>query len=102
MSNTVMIVVIAVLAVALCAVLVACFLLTKSAEQKGFENGAAKNRQETEKTVSDAKAAAEAKSREAQSRIEEADKKIAAAESLIENAEKAAEAKKKEALVEAK
>lgn len=102
MSNTVMIVVIAVLAVALCAVLVACFLLTKSAEQKGFENGAAKNRQEMEKTVSDAKAAAEAKSREAQSRIEEANKKIAAAESLIENAEKEAEAKKKEALVEAK
>lgn len=102
MSNTVMIVVIAILAVALCAVLAACFLLTKSAEQKGFENGAAKSRQETEKIVSDAKAAAEAKSREAQSRIEEADKKIAAADSLIENAEKAAEAKKKEALVEAK
>ena len=102
MSNTVMIVVIAVLAVALCAVLVACFLLTKSAEKKGFENGATKNRQEMEKNVSDAKAAAEAKSKEAQSRIEEADKKIAAAESLIENAEKTAEAKKKEALVEAK
>ncbi len=102
MSNTVMIVVIAVLAVALCAVLVACFVLTKSAEQRGFENGAAKSRQETEKTVSDAKAAADARVREAQFRIEEAEKKTAAADSLIENAEKAAEAKKKEALVEAK
>ncbi|MBR3629785.1 MAG: ribonuclease Y [Oscillospiraceae bacterium] len=74
----------------------------RSAESKGFEKGVAHNRQETEKQLSDVRAAADARTREAEKRIAEADRKIAQADSLMENAGKEAEAKKREALVEAK
>ncbi len=102
MPNPIMIVIIVVLAIALAAAIVACLMMSKSAESKGFEKGVAHNRQETEKQLSDVKAAADARVREADKRIAEADRKIAKADSLMENAGKEAEAKKKEALVEAK
>ena len=102
MPNPIMIVIIVVLAVALIAAIVACFMMGRSAESKGFEKGVAHNRQETEKQLSDVRAAADARTREAEKRIAEADRKIAQADSLMENAGKEAEAKKREALVEAK
>ena len=100
--NPITIVIIVVLAVALVAAIIACLMMSKSAEDKGFEKGVAHNRRETEQQLSDARASADARAREAEKRIAEADKRILQADSLIENASKEAEAKKKEALVEAK
>ena len=65
MPNPIMIVIIVVLAIALAAAIVACLMMSKSAESKGFEKGVAHNRQETEKQLSDGKAAADARVREA-------------------------------------
>lgn len=102
MGNTVWIVIVAVLAVALIVAVIAAFMLQKSAERKGFEKGAAQSRQESEETVRNAEQKANARYDEAEAKIKEASQKIAEAEALMENANKEAEAKKKEALVEAK
>lgn len=91
-----------VLACALVGAIVACFVLTKSAERRGFENGVAHNKQESEQTLAAVQKAAQAKADEADNRIREAGRRMKKADALIENAEKEAETKKKEALVEAK
>ncbi len=102
MDNMLAIVVIVLLAVALVVAVVAAVMLCRLAESRGFEKGAAHNRQENEAALREAEQKAKAKAEEAESQIAEASARIAKAEMLIQNAEKEAEARKKEALVEAK
>ena len=100
--NTVAIIIIALLAIALCAAIAVCFVMRSSAESKGFDRGLTQGRREMESEAAERERKAQARHDEAEKRIRDAEQKRAAADELIENAAREAEAAKKAALVEAK
>ena len=100
--NTVAIIIIALLPIALCAAIAVCFVMRSSAESKGFDRGLTQGRREMESEAAERERKAQARHDEAEKRIRDAEQKRAAADELIENAAREAEAAKKAALVEAK
>ena len=89
--NTVAIIIIALLAIALCAAIAVCFVMRSSAESKGFDRGLTQGRREMESEAAERERKAQARYDEAEKRIRDAEQKRAAADELIENAAREAE-----------
>ncbi len=106
MPSTILVVIIVVLAVALCAAIAVGYMKSNSALTKGIEQGEARQREKMEKTIRETEQRAQASIEAAEQKVRDANSRAAKAEAQREAAEetfrKDTETIRKEALVEAK